>query len=112
MILECSTDDHNTSTITENKTEVIKTTETRVFSLNDRLTGSLKIGLNDKIGFVKHLFDGSEEDYARVISQLNTFHSHEEAINFIENFVKPDYNNWENKDDYTNRFLSILERSY
>ena len=92
----------NTSEITENK----------VFSLNDKLIGGVKIGLNDKIGFVKHLFDGSDEDFTRVISQLNTFNTYQEAIDFIENFVKPDYNNWENKDDYASRFFGILERSY
>ena len=87
-------------------------TENKVFSLNDKLIGGVKIGLNDKIGFVKHLFDGSDEDFTRVISQLNTFNTYQEAIDFIENFVKPDYNNWENKDDYASRFFGILERSY
>lgn len=86
--------------------------ETKTFSLNDKLIGGVKIGLNDKIGFVKHLFDGSEEDFTRVVSQLNTFDSHQEAIDFVENMVKPDYNNWENKDDYATRFFGILERSY
>jgi hypothetical protein len=86
--------------------------EAKNFSLNDKLSGGVKIGLNDKIGFVKHLFDGSEEDFTRVVSQLNTFDSHQEAIDFVENMVKPDYNNWENKDDYATRFFGILERSY
>jgi hypothetical protein len=86
--------------------------EAKTFSLNDKLSGGVKIGLNDKIGFVKHLFDGSEEDFTRVVSQLNTFDSHQEAIDFVENMVKPDYNNWENKEDYATRFFGILERSY
>lgn len=86
--------------------------EAKNFSLNDKLSGGVKIGLNDKIGFVKHLFDGSEEDFTRVVSQLNTFDSHQEAIDFVENMVKPDYNNWENKEDYATRFFGILERSY
>ena len=42
-------------------------------SLNDRLAGdALKFGLNDRIGFVKDLFEGSAEDFNRVVSQLNT----------------------------------------
>jgi hypothetical protein len=86
--------------------------EAKTFSLNDKLSGGVKIGLNDKIGFVKHLFDGSEEDFTRVVSQLNTFDSHQEAMDFVENMVKPDYNNWENKEDYATRFFGILERSY
>ena len=42
-------------------------------SLNDKFLGDIKIGLNDRIAFVKHLFDESQEDFNRVISQLNTF---------------------------------------
>ncbi|WP_341217198.1 hypothetical protein, partial [uncultured Wocania sp.] len=36
-------------------------------SLNDKLkTGGFNIGLNDKIAFIKHLFNGKSEDYDRV----------------------------------------------
>jgi hypothetical protein len=49
-------------------------------SLNDRLAGdALKFGLNDRIGFVKDLFDGSAEDFNRVVSKLNTLGSLSEA---------------------------------
>ncbi|NRA94319.1 MAG: hypothetical protein HRU26_16905, partial [Psychroserpens sp.] len=42
-------------------------------SLNESLKkGSLNIGLNDKLAFIKHLFDGKTADYDRVVSQLNT----------------------------------------
>lgn len=53
-------------------------------SLNDRLAGNvLKFGLNDRIGFVKDLFDGSQEDFNRVVSQLNTLGNLNEAMEFI-----------------------------
>ena len=53
------------------KVSDIKTTEKK--SLNDKLkSGGLTIGLNDKLAFIKHLFDSKNEDYDRVISQLNT----------------------------------------
>uniref|UniRef100_UPI00404B7B9C hypothetical protein n=1 Tax=Flavobacterium sp. TaxID=239 RepID=UPI00404B7B9C len=87
-------------------------TETKTLSLNDRLTRGINIGLNDRIAFVKHLFDSNNEDYNRVISQLNTFNSHEEAISFIENMVKPDHDNWEGKEDYAERFLNIIEKKF
>ena len=32
-------------------------------SLNDKLKRGVTIGLNDKIAFIKHLFDGKSEDY-------------------------------------------------
>ena len=87
-------------------------TETKTMSLNDRLTRGINIGLNDRIAFVKHLFGSNNEDYNRVISQLNTFNSHEEAISFIENMVKPDYQNWDGKEDYAERFLTIVEKKF
>tara|TARA_R110002049_G_scaffold214248_2_gene385750 strand:- start:61 stop:807 length:747 start_codon:yes stop_codon:yes gene_type:complete len=82
-------------------------------SLNDKLKGkSLQIGLNDKLAFIKHLFEGKNEDYDRVISQINTTHSLGEARKLILEMVKPDYNNWEGKDDYEERFIEIVEGKF
>lgn len=92
--------------------QTIQKTETKTMSLNDRLTRGINIGLNDRIAFVKHLFNSNNEDYNRVISQLNTFNSHDEALSFIENMVKPDYQNWEGKEDYAERFLTIVEKKF
>ncbi|WP_027137996.1 hypothetical protein [Gaetbulibacter saemankumensis] len=78
-------------------------------SLNDKLKGGgLSIGLNDKIAFIKHLFDGKNEDYERVISQLNTFKTLQEATQFITEIVKPDYNNWQNKEEFEERLFQIV----
>jgi hypothetical protein len=81
-------------------------------SLNDRLSKAITIGLNDRIAFVKHLFGNSSEDYNRVLSQLITFDTVEEAKDFIEDMVKPDYNNWEGKEDYAVRFIEIVEKKF
>ena len=82
-------------------------------SLNDKLkTGGLNIGLNDKIAFIKHLFEGSREDYERVISQINTSDSYTEAKNLIQNIVKPDYNDWKGKEDFEERFMGIVESKF
>ncbi|WP_242134197.1 hypothetical protein [Aestuariivivens marinum] len=82
-------------------------------SLNDKIkTGRLNIGLNDKIAFIKHLFDGKNEDYDRVISQLNTTSSYAEAKRFIYDMVKPDYNNWVNQEELEIRFMEIIESKY
>ncbi|SDK81180.1 hypothetical protein SAMN04488034_101540 [Salinimicrobium catena] len=81
-------------------------------SLNDRLKKGIHIGVNDRHAFIKHLFDGSTADYNRVLSQLNTIKSKEEALNFVANMVKPDYNNWEGKEDYESRFLAIVEKKF
>lgn len=82
-------------------------------SLNEQLkNGGLNIGLNDKIAFIKHLFDGKNEDYERVVSQIKTMTSHEDALNLITTMVKPDYNNWIGKEEYEERFMGIIERKF
>lgn len=86
--------------------------EPKVKSLNDRLNNGINIGLNDRIAFEKKLFGGSTDDYNRVLSQLNTFESFDEAKGFIEDFVKPDYNNWDGKEEFENRFLEFIERKF
>jgi hypothetical protein len=73
---------------------------------------SIAIGLNDRIGFVKHLFDESNEDFNRVLSQLNSFDSFDEAKNFIDDMVKPDYNNWQGNEDYAERFMELIEHKF
>ena len=70
------------------------------------------IGLNDRVGFIHQLFDGSPEDYNRVLSQLLTYHTFEEAEEFIRSMVKPDYNNWEGKSEYEDRFLDVVARKF
>jgi len=91
----------------------IKARENLKKSLNDKIKqGGLKIGLNDKLAFIKHLFNGKIEDYERVLSQLNTTSSYNEASHLIQDIVKPDYNNWEGKEDYEARFMSIIEAKF
>lgn len=80
-------------------------------SLNDKLSGHIQIGLNDRIVFVKKLFNGSQEDFNRVISQINTLKSFKEAKDFVSEMVKPDYN-WSNQEELEDRFLEIIERKF
>lgn len=86
--------------------------ESRSKSLNDSINKGLTIGLNDRLAFVKHLFEGQTEDYTRVLSQINTMDSFEEAERFIVENVKPDYHNWQNKEVYSERFMLIIEKSF
>ena len=86
--------------------------EPKISSLNDRLNKVISFGLNDRIGFEKKLFGGSSDDFNRVISQLNTFDSFEEAKAFVDDFVKPDYNNWEGAEEFETRFMEIVEKKF
>ena len=89
-----------------------KVQESKISSLNDRLNKSIAFGLNDRIGFEKKLFGGSSDDFNRVISQLNTFDNFDEAQSFVQDFVKPDYNNWEGKEEFETRFMEIVEKKF
>jgi hypothetical protein len=80
-------------------------------SLNDKFQKNIQIGLNDRIAFVKNLFEGSQEDFNRVISQLNTLKTEKEAKKFISSIVKPDYN-WSEHEDLENRLIAIIERRF
>lgn len=87
--------------------------DTTVKSLNDKLVGrEIKVDLNNRLAFVKYLFNGSTEDYNRVLSQLSTIDTEERSIAFIENMVKPDYNNWDGKEEYAERFMDLIERRF
>jgi len=82
-------------------------------SLNDTLTTKdISVGLNDRLAFVKHLFNDSTEDFNRILSQLNTMDSHENSVAFIRKMVKPEYQNWQGKEEYETRFLEMIERRF
>lgn len=89
-----------------------ESTEENSKNLNDILGKGLKVGLNDRLAFIKNLFNGSVEEYQRVISQIQTYDELEEAQNFIENLVKPDYNYWEGKESFESRFIKIIEQNF
>ena len=92
--------------------ENVERIEPKKKSLNDSLfQNSLQIGLNDRIAFVKHLFNASQEDFNRVISQLNSFKTEKEAKKFFAKIVKPDYD-WNGKEEYVERFIEIIERKF
>ncbi|MDG1790731.1 MAG: hypothetical protein P8H34_04710 [Flavobacteriaceae bacterium] len=80
-------------------------------SINDNINSGLQIGLNDRIAFIKQLFNNSTDDYLRVLSQINSMDTFEEAQIFIQSKVRLDYN-WAEKETYVDRFLLIIEKSF
>ena len=94
----------------ESVAEKAQSTEKK--SLNDRLAGgALKFGLNDRIGFVKDLFDGSAEDFNRVVSQLNTLGSLSEAQDFLNTHIAPEYG-WADNEETAERFMAAVEQRF
>jgi len=75
-------------------------------SVNARYAG-LKVGLNDRVAFVKHLFNGEDDDFQRVVAALATMESKEECETFLENAVYGDYD-WSQKPEIAERFLALV----
>ena len=105
--------------ITEFPKVDLKQTETQelqkhppIKNLNDHFSKGLQIDLNDRLAFIKYLFETNIQEYQRVVSQIVTFSNWEEAQNFVVQIVKPDYNNWEGKEIYEERFLKIIENNF
>ncbi len=81
-------------------------------SINETISTGLNIGLNDRVAFIKALFNGNAEDYSRVLSQINSMKSFSQAEDFIKGKVKPDYNYWLDKDEIAERFMTVVEKSF
>jgi hypothetical protein len=97
--------------VTPDKESLSKDSKGR--SLNDSHSAKeMVVGLNDRLAFVKHLFNDSTEEFNRVLSQLNTIESQDRSTAFIENMVKPEYNNWKGKEEYATRFMALVERRF
>lgn len=99
------TNNPDTSSVTDIQAKIHR-------SLNDKINQQfIAVDLNDRIAFVKHLFDNSQEDFNRVLSQLNSFENEIEAKDFLLTQVKPDYS-WEGKELYEARLLFLIERKF
>jgi len=69
------------------------------------------ITLNDKLLYIKDLFNGYNLAYSEAIDILNRFNSFEEA----DNFLKTSYavkNHWESKETTVEKFYDLLRRRY
>lgn len=86
--------------------------EKRVQSINDRFKKELNIGLNDKIAFIKHLFEGKSEAYDEAVSAINRKNSFDDAESYIKITLKPKYNYWLGKEDYADRFMEVVESRF
>lgn len=84
---------------------------TSVKSLNDKLKkGNLVIGLNDKIAFTKHLFNGDSETFNAFIQQVNSVKSLNDVAKIIES-IKLSFD-WNDKLDYEERLMELIESKF
>ena len=78
-----------------------------------KVSGDLKsaISLNDKMLFIKSLFNGYSLSYSEAIEILNRFDSFEAADNFlVKNYAQK--NSWEEKQEVVDRFYEYLNRKF
>lgn len=69
------------------------------------------ITLNDKLLYVKELFNGYNLAYAEAVEILNRFSTFDEALKFLNtNYVTK--NNWAGKPETTEKFYALLKRRY
>ena len=69
------------------------------------------ISLNDKMIFIKDLFNGYNLAYSEAVEIINRFESFEAADNFLlKNYAQK--NNWADKQDIVDRFYKYLNRKF
>ena len=81
-------------------------------NINDHFAKTLSIDLNDRLAFIKHLFEGDSKTYERVLAQVITYETWEEVFLFIEAHVKTEYDNWTGKEEVVERFLNTLQKNF
>ncbi|HEY8931518.1 MAG TPA: hypothetical protein VIM55_20110 [Mucilaginibacter sp.] len=88
-----------------------KTSKSEQISIKPISDIKLAITLNDKLLYVKDLFNGYNLAYSEAIEILNRFTTFEEAQRFLKtNYVTK--NNWESKQTTADKFYALLKRRY
>jgi hypothetical protein len=115
------------------QTQIVKeTSKDDVLTINERISAQLAgkaanlteqastqkvddlkqaINLNDKLLYIRDLFNGYSLAYSEAIDILNRFSTFEEA----DDFLKKNYmvkNNWEKKPETTEKLYALLKRRY
>lgn len=103
--------------VSRSRSEVIPHAEGRPESLADKLSHTkiddltVAIGLNQKFRFIKELFGGDADAYNQALKKLNTCDSISTARELVEQELKTTYE-WDEEDQLTLTFLSLIERRY
>ena len=63
------------------------------------------------VDFAERLFEGSNTDFQRIMSMLNSKENKADAISFIEQQVQPDYD-WSDKEGDVAAFISHISKLY
>lgn len=109
-----NTDQSSKAVYTEIKQEKIQISlSDSSLALNERIAANNKIvlGLNDKIAFSRHLFNGDETTLMSLIDRMNGAQTFEQAMNFLHQ-ARAQYGAWEDKKDYVTRLENLVRRRF
>lgn len=81
-------------------------------SLNDSLNKDFKIGLNDRLSFVNHLFEGDTEAYNNFINHINGLNSFNAVKSYVDELLNSKFSFWKEKEEVMNRLLYIIEKKF
>jgi hypothetical protein len=108
-----SEEDNDVTNLDDNKPQRTKDLfSSNKKSLNDKLNKDLKIGLNDRLSFVKNLFLGDSKDYEDFIKHINALRTIEEVKDFLNVRIQEKYTHWKDKEETANRLLHLIEKKF
>ena len=76
--------------------------------LSNRPVTSLQssIGINDRFQYIRELFEGNAENYAKTVAELDSLSDLKEAVNYLQTHFK-----WK-KNDTSLKFVSLIKRRF
>ncbi|MFN4299021.1 MAG: hypothetical protein ACK4EX_04710 [Thermaurantimonas sp.] len=82
-------------------------------ALNERLATSSKIalGLNDKIAFSRHLFNGDDAAMSALIDAMNGAQTFEQAMNYLHQ-ARAQFGHWDEKKEFVTRLENLVRRKF
>ncbi|GCD76524.1 hypothetical protein JCM31826_00060 [Thermaurantimonas aggregans] len=82
-------------------------------ALNERLAATSKIalGLNDKIAFSRHLFNGNDAALSALIDVMNGAQTFEQAMNYLHQ-ARAQFGHWDEKKEFVTRLENLVRRKF
>lgn len=81
-------------------------------TLNDTFYKEIRISLNDRIVLTKHLFNDEIVEYTHAVIKLNHIETTQEALNYIQTILKPQFGGWSGKEQFEQRFIELVLQKF
>ena len=87
-----------------------KAAQTRFTPKKKKQTPPLKLGLADKIAFVRQLFNGNGDLFDAFVEKINEADTYDEALETVQEFKEQ--LQWDGKDEYEFRLLQLIHAKF